>query len=107
TFTRFAAGAPANESGSGHGCAWGDYDNDGFLDLFVSNLHTTNSLYRNNRNGTFQNMTEAQAGPIASDYLRFSVSATWADFDGDGNLDLFLANGALVENNVNALSRNV
>ena len=66
----------------------GDYDNDGFLDLFVSNLHTTNMLYRNTGNGTFQKMTGAQAGPIAEDYLRFPVSASWVDFDGDGNLEV-------------------
>jgi hypothetical protein len=107
TFTRLAAGAPANEPGAGHGCVWGDYDNDGFLDLFVANLHTTNRLYRNNGNRTFQKMTGAQAGAIAVDYLRYSVSASWADFDGDGNLDLFLANGAFVENNVDALYRNL
>jgi len=107
TFTRFAAGAPGNEAGSGHGCAWGDYDNDGFPDLFVANLLTTNMLYHNNGNGTFQKMTGAQAGPIASDFLGYSVSATWADFDGDGNLDLFLANGALKDNIVDALYRNL
>ena len=107
TFSRFSAGAPANESGSGHGCAWGDYDNDGFPDLFVANLHAPNMLYHNNGNGTFQKMTRAQAGPIASDFATYSVSATWADFDGDGNLDLFLANGALVQNLGDALYRNL
>ena len=110
TFTRFAAGAPANESNlRSAGCFWGDYDNDGFLDLFVTNLgiDATNWLYRNNGNGTFQKMTAVQAGPIASDSGGRSVSAAWGDFDADGYLDLFVANGALAENKVDALYRNL
>ncbi|HXJ57373.1 MAG TPA: CRTAC1 family protein [Verrucomicrobiae bacterium] len=110
TFTRFIAGAPANESNvRSAGCIWGDFDNDGFLDLFVANLGTTaiNWLYHNNGNGTFQKMTGAQAGAIASNPAGRSVSAAWGDFDADGNLDLFVANGALAENNVDALYRNL
>jgi hypothetical protein len=110
TFTRFSAGAPANESNvRSAGCIWGDYDNDGFLDLFVANLGATatNWLYRNNGNGTFEKMTGSQAGPIASDPTGRSVSAAWGDFDADGYLDLFVANGAFAENNVNALYRNL
>jgi len=110
TFTRFAAGAPANESNArSAGCFWGDYDNDGFLDLFVTNLgiDATNWLYRNNGNGTFQKMTGVQAGPIASDAGGRSVSAAWGDFDADGYLDLFVANGALAENKLDALYRNL
>ena len=110
TFTRFTAGAPANESNvRSAGCYWGDYDNDGFLDLFVTNLgiDATNWLYRNNGNGTFQKMTAVQAGPIASDAGGRSVSAAWGEFDADGNLDLFVANGALAENKVDALYRNL
>lgn len=104
TFTRFPAAAPANEAGSGHGCAWGDYDNDGFLDLFVANLATTatNWLYRNNGNGTFQKVTAGPTSPTSR-----SVSAAWGDFDADGYLDLFVANGALVTDLVDALYRNL
>jgi len=110
TFSRFTAGAPGNElpafSGGG---VWGDYDNDGFLDLFVANLSSTtmNWLYRNNGNGTFQKMTGAQAGPIVSNLPNRSVSSAWGDFDVDGNLDLFVANGAFVGNRVSALYRNL
>src|SRR5262245_42780882 len=110
TFTRFSGGAPANESNlRSAGCVWGDYDNDGFIDLFVANLgiDEANWLYRNKGNGTFQKMTAAQAGSIAFDLAGRSVSATWGDFDADGYLDLFVANGALVENNVDALYRNL
>src|SRR4051812_21460398 len=110
TFTRFATGAPANElTSSSAGCVWADYDNDGFLDLFVANLGPTaiNWLYRNNGNGTFQKMTGAQAGSIASAPPSRSVSAAWGDFDVDGYLDLFVANGALIENRASALHHNL
>ena len=54
TFTKIATGSPVNDLGYSAGCAWGDYDNDGFLDLFVSNGWITKSennfLYRNNGN---------------------------------------------------------
>ncbi len=103
TFTRIFGGAPVNEAGSGHGCAWGDFDNDGYLDLFVSNLLTTNRLYRNNGDGTFQKLS----GPLGSDYLGYSVSGAWGDFDADGFLDLFVAVGALADNQVDALYRNL
>lgn len=106
TFSRFVAGAPANDPGAAHGCTWADYDNDGFLDLYVAGLVSPNRLYHNNGNGTFQKMTLRTAGTIASDNLH-TVSASWADFDGDGYLDLFAANGALVENVVDSLYRNL
>jgi len=106
-FTRFPGGPPMNEGGLSHGCTWADYDNDGYLDLFVANLGGINWLYRNNGNGTFQKMTGAQAGAIAGDPPSHSVSAAWADFDGDGYLDLFVANGALFTNVVDALYRNL
>lgn len=110
TFTRFNAGSPGNEVNlRSAGCSWADYDNDGFLDLFVANLgiDETNWLYRNNGNSTFQKMTGAQAGDIAFNPAGRSVSASWGDFDADGYLDLFVANGALAEANVDALYRNL
>lgn len=110
TFTRFSAGAPGNESNlRSAGCAWADFDNDGALDLFVTNLgvDATNWLYRNNGNGTFEKMTELQVGSMVSDPSSRSVSAAWGDFDADGYIDLFVANGALAENKVNALFHNL
>ncbi len=69
--------------GYGMGVAVGDYDNDGFEDLYVTALGG-NKLYRNNGNGTFTDVTE-KAGVAGSGW---SSSAAWVDLDGDGFLDL-------------------
>jgi len=88
-FTRITSGPVASEGGSSVGCAWGDYDNDGDLDLFVANFDgKCNYLYRNLGNGTFE---KVQAGQIVTD-ASHSVSCCWGDYDNDGFLDLFVAN---------------
>ena len=69
--------------GYGMGVAVGDYDNDGFEDLYVT-AYGGNRLYHNNGNGTFTDVTE-QAGVAGSGW---STSAAWVDLDGDGLLDL-------------------
>jgi len=82
--------------GYGMGVAVGDYDNDGYLDLYVTNFGH-NVLYHNNGDGTFTDVTQ-QAGV---DDPRWSTSAAWVDYDGDGWLDLFVCNYVdfTVENN--------
>jgi enediyne biosynthesis protein E4 len=69
--------------GYGMGVAVGDYDNDGYEDLFVT-AYGSNRLYHNNRDGTFTDVT-AKAGVGGSGW---SSSAAWVDLDGDGLLDL-------------------
>src|SRR5262245_11518942 len=95
-FTRITSGGIVNEGArSSFACAWGDYDRDGYLDLFVANREgESNFLYHNNGNGTFSRIT---AGSIVNDGGDSSGCA-WGDYDNDGNLDLFVANDTL-ENN--------
>lgn len=111
------------------GASWGDYDRDGFLDLYVTGYvkysrpenrsvqgrydienpasinpasfpPERNLLFRNNRNGTF---TEVAAAAGVSDVTGRGLSAAWADFDGDGWLDLYVAN----DQSDNAFFRNL
>lgn len=86
-YTEVSASAGLNEFGFGMGCAAGDYDNDGFVDLFLAQ-YGKNRLWHNNGDGTFAEVTEA-AG-VADE--RWGTSAAWADLDGDGNLDLYVVN---------------
>jgi enediyne biosynthesis protein E4 len=72
-------------AGYGMGVAVGDYDNDGFEDLYVT-AYGGNKLYHNNGNGTFTDVTE-KAGVAGSGW---STSAAWVDLDGDGLLDLIV-----------------
>lgn len=87
TFTDVTETAGVGDTGYGHGCAVGDYNNDGQLDLYVTN-YGTNRLYRNNGNGTFTEVAES-AGVTES---RWSTSCAFADYDRDGNLDLYVVN---------------
>ncbi len=71
----------------GVGQAWGDYDNDGWLDLYVTGNQSKNVLYHNNQDGTFS------VSPLSTsvDVLLFlSGGATWADYDNDGWQDLYV-----------------
>lgn len=89
TFTDIAEGAGLGEAMQSWCGAWGSYDNDGFQDLFVCNWHRPNALYHNNGDGTF---TGVDAGsPIDDGYQ--DAYAGWVDYDNDGFLDLFIANG--------------
>ncbi|MCH8967297.1 MAG: CRTAC1 family protein [Planctomycetes bacterium] len=74
-------------TGYGMGAAWGDFDNDGDLDLYVTTFGP-NVLYENLGNGRFKDVT-AQAGVQDG---RFSAGCSWADYDRDGDLDLYVCN---------------
>jgi len=91
TFTRILTGAIATNVDNSSGCAWGDYDSDGWLDLVVANVGTPCCLYHNEGNGTF---TKDTASAIARDTSRCN-GASWGDMDNDGDLDLFVATGVL------------
>jgi hypothetical protein len=75
------------DAGYGMGCCFGDIDNDGFIDIFVTNFGP-NKLYHNNGNGTFTDVTaKASVGDS-----RWGTSCAFADYDGDGYLDLYVVN---------------
>jgi hypothetical protein len=88
TFTDVTAKAGLTRSGWGQGCCVGDYDNDGFDDLFVS-YWGHNVLYHNNGDGTFTDVSERSglAGPAS-----WGAGCCFLDYDRDGHLDLFVAN---------------
>src|SRR5258708_23416268 len=83
--TQQAGLATAGDRNYGMGVAIGDYDNDGYADIFVTN-YGENMLYHNNGNGTFTDVT-AKAGVAGGGW---SASAGFLDYDNDGNLDLFV-----------------
>jgi len=87
TFTDVTDKAGIGDVGWGMGAAVGDYNNDGFDDLYVTCLNG-NHLYKNNGDGTFTDVTKT-AG--VSDG-RWSAGAAFVDYDNDGKLDLFVAN---------------
>ncbi len=90
------AGVAYNEDGvaeGGMGVDFGDYNNDGFLDIFVTNFsRETNTLYRNNSNGIFTDVTYITHLGDPS-FLKLGFGTKFFDTDNDGNLDLFVANG--------------
>jgi hypothetical protein len=93
TFTDVTAQAGVQGRGYEMGVAVGDYNNDGFEDLFVVGVHG-NTLYRNNGDGTFTDVTRQSglAGSEESGRELWSVAAAWLDYDNDGRLDLLISN---------------
>ncbi len=89
TFTDVTEKAGLLASGWGQGCCAGDYDNDGFDDLFVT-YWGRNKLYHNNGDGTFTDVS-GKAG-VAGSRTRWGAGCCFLDYDRDGHLDLFVAN---------------
>jgi hypothetical protein len=90
-FTDVTEKAGVGHIGYGMGAATGDYDNDGDVDLYVTNFGA-NVLYRNNGNGTFTDVTREAGPPGTLNDPRWSSSAAFVDYDRDGDLDLFACN---------------
>lgn len=85
TFTDVTEKAGVGAGGFGMGVAVGDYDNDGFADLYVTQ-YGRSILYRNNGNGTFTDVTEKAGVGVQG----WASQAVWFDYDNDGRLDLFV-----------------
>jgi hypothetical protein len=101
-FTKIANDPTVNDIGYAHGCSWVDYDNDGYLDLFVAQYFPTqfNQLFKNKGDGTFEADTD-NAIALEAD---FSVAGIWGDFNNDRLPDLFVAN---TNNSPNSLYQNM
>jgi hypothetical protein len=103
TFSALLEGPLVELEGFSSGSTWGDYDNDGDPDVFVSNQRDQdNALFRNEGGGRFTHLAES----LPSRDGGHSYAASWIDVDGDGHLDLFVANGGLSHQGRNFLYRN-
>jgi hypothetical protein len=85
TFTNVTDKAGVANDRWGYGCAVGDFNNDGWPDLYVTN-YGKNRLYKNNHDGTFTDIAESAGVAVGT----WSAGATFGDYDGDGRLDLFV-----------------
>jgi len=93
TFTDVTEKAGLAGDGFDMGVAVGDYDNDGWQDIYVASV-TKNHLYHNNHDGTFSDVTD-KAGvgmPMYKGQKMWSAAAGWVDYNNDGKLDLFVSN---------------
>ncbi len=87
-FTKVASPPLTTDGDRSHGLAWADYDNDGDLDVFVTNVDQKNALYRNEGAGVF---IRVNAPPFNTD-IATSIRCVWGDIDNDGDFDLFVSN---------------
>ncbi len=99
TFTKLATHPTFNRFDESFGCNWVDYDNDGFIELFVVNggwygsLYYTNALYRyNSADGTFSKLTTNEVGSLVGEKADWWFAA-WGDYDNDGLIDVKLSKG--------------
>jgi FG-GAP-like repeat/ASPIC and UnbV len=89
TFTDVTQGAGLQSDGHRtHSAAWADFDNDGYLDVFIGHEETPSQLFRNRGDGSFEDVSR-QAGV---DHAAFTKGAAWGDYDNDGYPDLYVSN---------------
>ena len=92
SFTKINTGPLVTDKGTSFDASWGDYDNDGNIDLLVIRyLNGKNSLYRNNGDGTFTSITDV---PFVQSTGYWNAGG-WADYDNDGRLDLLIGPGTV------------
>ncbi len=99
TFTDVAIKAGITSVWATIGHSWGDYNNDGFPDLFLSNAIGPPELYRNNGDGTFTNVTSS----ANLDHINLAFGAQWCDIDDDGWLDIIQYSWAIHEDVVHSM----
>ena len=90
-FTGVTLGAmlQAPSGGGSRACGWGDYDNDGYLDLFVASYNAPSRLFHNNGDGTFEQVCNGVLDDEANGGI-YCQTCSWVDYDNDGFLDLFV-----------------
>jgi hypothetical protein len=86
-FTDATPGTPLGVSGGSQAASWGDYDNDGDLDIYLGMNPGNNKLFRNDGGGSF---TDVSVSPLSDG--GYAQGLAWGDYDNDGDIDLYLAN---------------
>ena len=94
TFSEYSRSAGIADGANSNGVAWADTDNDGDIDLYVTNWGSPNPLFENNGDATFTN-AGTRSG---ADDTGVGLGATFADYDNDGDVDLYLVNNTDSEN---------
>ncbi|MFN0274114.1 MAG: FG-GAP-like repeat-containing protein, partial [Chitinophagales bacterium] len=103
TFTKITSGEQSTDEFLSRNVNWVDYDNDGDVDLFVTNeSDEADNLYQNDGDGTFSKIETG--GIVASE--KSTMSSSWADIDNDGDLDCFVANAKYFAEQNNQLFKN-